>query len=132
MIFLTGCDKNTEWQLPWFIHNFRTHSEATIHVADFGMTEEMSAFAHANFDAVHVLPEFESGGGWFNKIAAMMHMATYGEQPYCWLDTDCQVMRKPDGISRFIIARVSVSGLTEPIKRKAAFHVSIPPKTIRI
>lgn len=37
-----------------------------------------------------------------------------------------------DGISRFIIARVSVSGLTEPIKRKAAFHVSMPPKTIRI
>ena len=102
MIFLTGCDKNTEWQLPWFIHNFRAHSEATIHVADFGMTEEMSAFAHANFDAVHVLPEFEAAGGWFNKIAAMMHMANYGEQPYCWLDTDCQVMRKPDSISRFI------------------------------
>ena len=36
--FLTGCDDKTEWQLPWFMDNFRQHNqEAKIVLADFGM-----------------------------------------------------------------------------------------------
>ena len=37
--FVTGCDDNTEWQLPWFMDNFRQHNqEAKIVLADFGMS----------------------------------------------------------------------------------------------
>ncbi len=25
-IILTGCDKNTEWQLPWFVENFKKYA----------------------------------------------------------------------------------------------------------
>ena len=97
--FLTGCDKNTEWQLPWFINNYAKHCSAPLLVADFGMSEEMltsiSSFAH------RVIPC--NPNGWFSKIEAMISAAHQEFNRVCWLDTDCQVMSNPTRIFNYVV-----------------------------
>ena len=44
-VFLTGCDNNTEWQLPWFVHNYRKHNTTPLVLADFGMSKEARTIA---------------------------------------------------------------------------------------
>lgn len=91
--FLTGCDSNTEWQLPWFIRNFIEYNEDEhLLVSDFGMSNEMLAFLNSldyNISVVKVLTEAE---GWFKKPRAMLD-ASFHYDKVCWLDTDCQIMR---------------------------------------
>jgi hypothetical protein len=68
-LFITGCDKNTRWMLPWFESNFYKHNpDADLHVFDFD----------------------EMGRGWFNK-PVVMRQATEMADKICWLDTDCEV-----------------------------------------
>lgn len=95
-VFLTGCDKNTEWQLPWFIDNYKKHCQLPLVIADFGMSEDMlagiSPFAAASFPTARA--------GWFSKIEAILRASrTYDK--VCWLDTDCQVTSDPTGIFRY-------------------------------
>ena len=99
--YITGCDKNTEWQLPWFIENFDEHikrKENRLIIADFGMTPEMRRFAGQNGFILDV-----ERNGWFSKVEAMMKVLyTMGHGYYCWLDTDCQVLRNPNGLFGFV------------------------------
>ena len=68
-LFITGCDENTRWMLPWFEKNFYKHNpDANLHVFDFDKT----------------------GRGWFNKPVVMRLAAEMAEK-ICWLDTDCEV-----------------------------------------
>lgn len=96
--FLTGCDKNTEWQLPWFLSNFKKFSPDPIMVADFGMTHEMRQYVKDHADYLLDAP----GEGWFGKVNAMMQMKGVTHSKVCWLDTDCQVMRSPHGLFEYI------------------------------
>ena len=97
--FVTGCDKNTEWQLPWFIKNFRKHCDLPLMVADFGMTTD--AYMMAEIDADKVVNA--EGNGWFSKVDTMWRIKSHlGEGEYCWLDTDCQVLQDPSGIFSYI------------------------------
>ena len=97
--FLTGCDKNTEWQLPWFIDNYSNHTKTPLIIADFGMSEEMltsvSSFAHRIITC--------KANGWFSKIEAMLEAAHQEFNRVCWLDTDCQVMANPKGIFNYVV-----------------------------
>ena len=87
MIFLTGCDKNTEWQLPWFVNNFKTHTELPLVIADFGMTEVMRDWATNQAQVFDC-----ETNGWFTKEEAMIRMGyMYGQKKFCWVDTDCQI-----------------------------------------
>ena len=97
---LTGCDKNTEWQLPWFIKNFRKFCMGTdckLAIADFGMTKE--AYTEVVIQADHVI-DFEGEGGWFNKVRLFNQTHTiFGEDAkVCWMDTDCEIKRCPHTI----------------------------------
>ena len=74
-LFITGCDKNTRWMLPWFYKNFQTHNpEANLHVFDF-----------------------DEGNGWFQKPQAMSDAVKMAHK-VCWLDTDCEVRADLSGI----------------------------------
>ena len=94
--FLTGCDSNTEWQLPWFIKNYQKHCNLPLLFADFGMTE----------DALNLIAPFAENviktprKGWFSKINALEHYSGMYEA-VCWLDTDCQVLSDPSSIFRY-------------------------------
>jgi hypothetical protein len=75
-LFITGCDKNTRWMLPWFKENFYKYNpDANLHVFDFD----------------------EMGGGWFCKPTAMVD-ATKMADNICWLDTDCEIRDDITGI----------------------------------
>ena len=55
-VILTGCDSNTEWQLPWFIEKFKKYCRGTdckLAIADFGMTTE--AYTDAVIQADYVI-----------------------------------------------------------------------------
>lgn len=92
--FLTGCDQNTEWMLPWFIENFKKHNDTDLIVANFGMSREMIQYCKQHVSAVMNLTEVEENG-WFKKPRAMW--STPAKKAY-WLDTDCQVMRNLDSL----------------------------------
>ena len=95
---LTGCDKNTEWQLPWFVENFNKVTETELIIVDFGMTPEMKRFADKKADYT-----FEVyGQGWFSKVEAMHQMKTRFNGAFCWLDTDCELLRDPSYIFDYV------------------------------
>jgi len=98
--FLTGCDYNTEWQLPWFIENFLEHSTGILQVADFGMTDGMLSFIehHPRVDKqIYVLTFEIKLSGWFNKPRSI-YEATKDGFNICWLDTDCEIVGNIDSI----------------------------------
>jgi len=95
-VFLTGCDTKTEWQLPWFINNFKKFApEQELVIADFGMSEEMLSHI-SNFE---VIPIISAEKGWFKKPRAMLETSLlYNVEKVCWLDTDCEIAGRIDHI----------------------------------
>lgn len=96
-IFLTGCDINTEWQLPWFIERYKAHNSTPIVCADFGMSNEGLEFAEKKFNLV--IEVKSKAKGWFKKPRAILD-ASYldGVEKTCWVDTDCEVTSDISGI----------------------------------
>jgi len=89
-LFITGCDYRTEWQLPFFVENFKKHNpDADLMIFDFGMRG--SHYPHMRKS----LRGHENG--WFKKPKAMC-VASRMSRMTCWLDTDCEVRENLDGI----------------------------------
>lgn len=98
---VTGCDRNTEWQLPWFIGNYFKHNDTRLLVADFGMSKEMRARTES-IDNVEVFSFESKGKGWFKKPRALLQ-ATVIVEVACWLDTDCEVRGNLEGIFKHYV-----------------------------
>ena len=99
--FLTGCDKNTEWQLPWFTNNYAESGTKTdLVIADFGMTEKGRKFAEENSNFVIDAPKM----GWFSKVYSMWKMIHFFKEDdkFCWIDTDCEIKGYPDTIFDYV------------------------------
>jgi lipopolysaccharide biosynthesis glycosyltransferase len=86
-VYITGCDRATEWQLPWFVSNFKKHNPG----------EELLVF---NFDSKPldysgptVQLEQDNTTKWFKKPAAMLKASTMAKN-VLWLDTDCEVLQR--------------------------------------
>ena len=94
-LFITGCDRKTQWQLPWFIENFRKHNpKADLLVFDFGMRDiEIEE---------DIKPLNSQDRGWFKKPSAMMKASLVADK-VCWLDTDCQVLTNIEDIFRYTV-----------------------------
>ena len=86
--FLTGCDSNHEWILPWFFKNYKQHNNTPIIFADFGVSAEALEFVKQNVDDVIDLKQ-EKVQKWFKKPAAMLNSPS---EKTVWIDTDCQVL----------------------------------------
>jgi hypothetical protein len=93
-LFITGCDKNTEWMLPWFIDNFTKNNDCPLMIFDFGMSPEVAQ----RVDAVKVKGQ---DVGWFKKPKAMIQ-ATKHATNICWLDTDCHVQANIEDIFDYV------------------------------
>lgn len=89
-VFLTGCDKNTEWMLPWFLDNYHKHNEVPIVLADFGMTK-FALEAVKNQKRIAAVMDLTSTKeqGWFKKPLSMLKCPS---KYTCWIDTDCEVL----------------------------------------
>lgn len=94
--FLTGCDTNNEWLLPWFIENYYRHNSTPLVFGDFGVSETTRAWIDRESPFADVIPVASEGvSGWFLKPRAMM------ECPFdeiCWLDNDCEVLGDLSGV----------------------------------
>lgn len=99
-IFVTGCDKNTFWQLKWFIQNLRKHSDTFLEFHDFGLTpDQIVTFHEWNFPNLLYVQSGVQGRGWFNKPRTLA--ASYADNAICWLDTDVEVVGDIDSIFQY-------------------------------
>lgn len=97
-LFITGCDSNTEWMLPWFLRNFYKHNKSIpIRVFDFGMTKDMSS----KYSDI-ILPMKSQDKGWFKKPKTMLNASKLSHK-VCWLDTDCHVLTNIEDIFERVI-----------------------------
>jgi len=90
--FITGCDSNNEWQLPWFFENYKKHNDTPLVFADFGVEdiEAVKPHVHAVVDLTKVEEK-----GWFKKPKAIYHCPA---KQKVWLDTDCEIRGNISGI----------------------------------
>lgn len=97
-VILTGCDKKTEWMLPWFVENYKKHNDIPLIFANFGCSEEMQNYV---FEQFHAILNFKNNElkGWFMKPLAMM---TCPSIETVWIDTDCEVLGNISGIFKLI------------------------------
>lgn len=99
--FLTGCDSNTEWMLPWFLDNYRKTNLTPIVFCDFGVSEKMLKWCERNFDDIVYYETFERytheiyGPRWLLKPLAMIETDAHKK---VWIDTDCEVLGNISGI----------------------------------
>jgi len=90
--YMTGCDKNTEWQLPWFLENLRKYNDEPLIIADFGMSPEMCTYASVNCDIIIDMSDKQVSMGRKNWMKKPKSMASTVAENTIWLDTDCQVL----------------------------------------
>lgn len=122
--FITGCDRKTEWQLPWFLDNLLANTQWGVTVFDFGMTPDM--LKHINqIDRVTIEPLINVFGetAWFLKPMAMVRSNSIYT---CWLDTDCEVLSNIDGIWDNIVSNKISMAVDRPWteRRPGTWHNS--------
>ena len=105
-LFITGCDKNTEWMLPFFYSNYLKHNDTPMMVFDFGMSPEVA-------QAMDAVPVKSQDKGWFKKPKSMI-MATRYAHNVCWLDTDCHVKGDISGIFDYVETNKLAMGIDHP------------------
>lgn len=125
-LVITGCDSNTEWQLPWFIENYAKYNTISLCVADFGMTEPMLKFVNDNpyvYCTMHMQDEGKDFKGWFYKPLAMANIPS---KKGVWLDTDCQVLGNIEGIFNHIETNKLSMAIDRPwlLRRQEEWHNS--------
>ena len=90
-VFLTGCDKHSEWMLDWFMKNLREHNNIIpVIFADFGVSIKMleKIRVQKKFHAV-INMRSATEKGWFLKPRAMMSSPS---KKTVWIDTDCEIL----------------------------------------
>lgn len=100
-VFVTGCDANTEWMLPWFLTRYKKYNKTPIFFANFGVTEmglnNVSALCHEFIDLTKTKDK-----GWFKKPNAIIE-ATKRANKVCWIDTDCEVLGDLSGVFEYTV-----------------------------
>jgi len=106
-LFVTGCDKNSEWMLEWFLENFRRHNKTPIAFSDFGVSESTKTWVRKNFDVYFEVPKIKlTGRTWFYKPSSLIKAPSIHK---VWIDTDCQVLKPIDDIfSHLVMHKLSM------------------------
>ena len=101
-VFLTGCDKTTEWMLLWFLKNFHKHNKKIpIIIGDFGLSYDMkykieNEMGYQTID----MSAYEYLKGWFKKPQVMLECPA---KQTVWIDTDCEVLDNIEGIFNLLV-----------------------------
>jgi len=123
-VFLTGCDKNTEWMLKWWYTEYMKHNDTPVVFANFGVSESILTWAKKTFHEVIDVSDIVEKG-WFKKPIAMKK-AGESYSKVCWIDTDCHVLGTIDNI--FDLSKPNKLGMVQDrpwIKRtKEMWHNS--------
>lgn len=98
--FMTGCDSQNEWLLPWFFENYKRHNSDTLYVADFGLSERGKEFVMERSSGLVKLRQYQPyGQNWFKKPEAIYNADAH---MVVWLDTDCEVLGDLTGIFKLL------------------------------
>lgn len=100
MIFVTGCDSKTFWQLEWFLENYKEHCKERLIIADFGLSKREKD--SLDYEIIKVPVPDSKTKGWFAKPNTFLTLSQMDLGPVCWLDTDCEILSNPSGIKRYI------------------------------
>lgn len=107
-VFITGCDSNGKWMLPWFEANFRKHNpNARLLIFDFD--------------------RYQHGVGWFKKPGIMVEASKLKDvNKVVWLDTDIEVRANIEDIFDKIEPNKLLMGRDDPWtkRRGEAWHNS--------
>jgi len=88
--FITGCDKETEWMLQWFVENYRKYNDIPLIFANFGVSEDMDKWVRKSgkfFGVMDISHKEEKG--WFKKPYCMLNAPSINT---FWIDTDCEIL----------------------------------------
>ena len=101
--FITGCDKKSQWMLPWFKRNYQNnHNKTPLLFADCGVSSECLVWCQDNFDLV--IPQQDLGSifgcKWFLKPLAL---SLVNAESKVWLDTDCEINNNIESIFDYLI-----------------------------
>jgi len=97
---LTGCDAKSEWQLEWFMDNYRKqNSSIPIVLCDFGMNPQTLNRIKYLFSGIMDLTQ-SNQKGWFKKPIAMFNSPA---KKTLWLDTDCEVKASLEPLFKMIV-----------------------------
>jgi len=120
--FLTGCDKKTEWMLPWFVENYKKYNDLPIIFADFGCSNQVKEYASKQFHAIINFTNTELRG-WFMKPLAMVNCPAVDT---VWVDTDCEILSDISDIFKLIKNEKLLMAEDHPLikRRKEIWHNS--------
>lgn len=100
-VFLTGCDKNSEWMLHWWLSEYSKHNNTPVIFADFGVSKYMLSSVKNAFDHVITLKPHKTKA-WFLKPEAMFKASKLAKK-VCWIDTDCHVLDDISGVFKYTV-----------------------------
>tara|TARA_A100001035_G_scaffold109306_1_gene85587 strand:+ start:970 stop:1629 length:660 start_codon:yes stop_codon:yes gene_type:complete len=98
--FVTGCDANTEWMLPWFMRRYKQFNKLPIMFADFGISEEAMKYVDEHFDLI-INMKTVVDKGWFKKPKTMINASKHSEYT-CWIDTDFEILDELESIFNYV------------------------------
>lgn len=99
--FITGCDSNTEWMLPWFVKHYMKHNNTPLLFADFGVSPEMRTWVQISGIAEVVNVNKQNTNGWFLKPQSMINSPS---KYTCWIDTDIHILGDMSGVFDSVVA----------------------------
>lgn len=99
--FITGCDSNTEWMLPWFVKHYMKHNNTPLLFADFGVSPEMRTWVDISGIAEVVNVNKQNTNGWFLKPQCMINSPS---KYTCWVDTDIHILGDMSGVFDSVVA----------------------------
>lgn len=92
--FITGCDEQHAWMIPWFIKNYRKYNDTPIVFANFGLSDISYRIVYDNFNAIIDMSKIKEKG-WFKKPRSMLYSPSVKT---VWLDLDCEVLENIEDI----------------------------------
>ena len=98
--FVTGCDANTEWMLPWFMRRYKQFNKMPIMFADFGISEEAMKYVDEHFDLI-INMKTVVDKGWFKKPKTMINASKHSEYT-CWIDTDFEILDELESVFNYV------------------------------
>ena len=98
--FVTGCDANTEWMIPWFMRRYRQFNKLPIMFADFGISEEAMKYVDEHFDLI-INMKTVVDKGWFKKPKTMINASKHSEYT-CWIDTDFEILDELESVFNYV------------------------------
>jgi hypothetical protein len=113
---LTGCDREAEWMLPWFIKNYYRHNDMPLSVINFGMSPSMLEWLETQVNSIGHLETHTGQPTWFKKPGAMLN------SPYkrtVWIDVDCEILGNISGIWKHCMPQKLNMCLDKPWTKRA-------------